>query len=175
MRPFLAPECDIKTALFAPFGQVRELAEEQGVLWVTTSTGLWVLDFADTPSDPTDDAWARFDELTGASETGRIVIDPLHSKWFAGAYDRQLIRLDDGGTPLDQEDDAWNFYRYQTAFSPRGLGVDSEGNVWLGRFGETLIFSDAGTPDYRADDVWRPVSELNASERWVRAPPKPTA
>lgn len=164
-KPFLGPECDIKTALFAPFGQVRQLAEEQGVLWVTTSTGLWALDFADTPSDPTDDVWERFDELSGASDTGSFVIDEAGTKWFAGAYDRQLIRLDDGGTPWDQEDDTWYFYRDQTGFSPRAVGVDTQGGVWLGQFGETLTFSDAGTPEDRIDDVWRPVSEFGAPEQ----------
>ena len=46
-----------------PLAEIRELVEAQGVLWVTTSTGLWALDFADTPGDPSDDTWTRFDEL----------------------------------------------------------------------------------------------------------------
>jgi streptogramin lyase len=160
--PFLAPDCNVKMALFAHFGRVRDLAEEQGVLWVTTSTGLWALDFAGTPSDPTDDVWRHFDELTAASESGKLVIDQQGTKWFAGAYERQLVRLDVGGTPLDRADDQWTFYRYTDTFSPNGIGVDTSGNVWLGRYGETLTFSDMGTPDDRADDVWRRVSELGA-------------
>jgi hypothetical protein len=161
--PFLLPDCNVKMALFAQFGRVRDLAEEQGVLWVTTSTGLWALDFAGTPSDSTDDVWRHFDELTAASDSGRIVIDQQGTKWFAGSYDRQLARLDTGrGTPLDPYDDKWSFYRFEEAFSPNAIGVDTSGNVWLGRFGETLTFSDMGTADDRADDIWRRVSELGA-------------
>jgi hypothetical protein len=102
----------------------------------------------------------HFDQFIGASENDSIVIDQLGTKWLTGTYDRQLVRLDDGGTPFSRDDDAWQFYRYPTTFSPNGLGVDAGGNVWLGRYGETLAFSDRGTPEERADDVWRPVSEL---------------
>lgn len=165
--PYVAPDCNIKTALFAYFGEVRELAEERGVLWVTTSTGLWALDFADTPSDPSDDTWSHFDELSSASDTGNIAIDQTGTKWFAGAYDRQLVRFDDGGTPLDQENDTWYFYRFQPTFSPRAVGLDAAGNAWLGRVGETLTFSDSGTAEDRSDDQWRTVSELDAPQGLV--------
>jgi hypothetical protein len=168
--PFLLPDCRVKMALFAHLGRVRDLAEEQGILWVTSSTGLWALDFAGTPAEPQDDHWVHFDELIDATDTGKLVIDRLGAKWFAGADERPLARLDDGGTPLSREDDAWSFYRYETAFSPNGLGVDTSGNVWLGRGGETLVFSDASTPEDRTDDTWRPVSELGAPERLVALP-----
>jgi len=157
------------TAFFAHFGQVRELAEEPGVLWVTTSTGLWALDFADTPGDPADDVWVHFDELTAASETGNIVIDQAGTKWFAGGFDRQLVRLEDNGTPLDQTDDAWYFYRFPDPFSPNAVGFDGAGGVWLGRAGETLMFSDLESPGDRLDDVWRGVSELGAPDQLVLA------
>jgi hypothetical protein len=166
-EPFVAPDCNIRTQLFAHLGQVRDLAEESGVLWVSTTTGLWALDFAGTPSDPSDDSWAHFDELVGASHTGRMVVDPSGTKWFAGDFDRQLVRMDDGGTPLEDEDDTWYFYAFGTAFSPRALGFDDGGNLWLGRVGETLTFSDAGTPEDRLDDLWRPLSEYGAPESLI--------
>jgi len=159
--PFLGPDCSIKTALFAYFGQVRGLAEEGSVLWVTTTNGLWALDFAGTPGDPADDTWTRFDELSGDTNTGSILIDPKGDKWLAGEGDRPLARLDDGGSPLDHGDDTWYFYgATDIAFSPQALGIDASGTLWLGRAGdETLSFWDAETAEDRSDDVWRPRSE----------------
>jgi len=165
--PFLLPDCQVKTMLFAHLGTVRDLAEERDILWVTTSTGLWALGFAGTPAEPADDTWVHFDQFIGASDSGSIVVDQLGTKWIAGTYDRQLARLDDGGTPLLRDDDEWQRYLYSTSFSPNGLGVDASGNVWLGRYGETLAFSDRGTPEDRTDDLWRPVSELGAPESLV--------
>jgi len=159
--PFLGPDCSIKTALFAYFGQVRGLAEESSVLWVTTTNGLWALDFAKTPGDPADDSWVRFDELSGDTATGSILIDPEGNKWLAGKGDRPLARLDDAGTPLDRSDDTWYFYGSTGLdFSPRALGIDASGTIWLGRVGdETLSFWDAETAEDRSDDVWRARSE----------------
>lgn len=154
--PFLGPDCSIKTALFAYFGQVRGLAEEQGVLWVTTTNGLWALDFAKTPGDTADDTWVRFDELGGDTATGSILIDPEGNKWLAGQGDRPLARLEDNGTPLDRSDDTWYFYGLTSLdFSPQALGIDASGTIWLGHAGdETLSFWDAKTAEDRSDDVW---------------------
>lgn len=160
--PFLGPDCTVKTALFAYFGRVRGLAEQGRVLWVTTTNGLWVLDFAQTPGDPGDDSWLRFDALSGDTGTGSIEIDAEGNKWLAGD-DRPLARLDDGGTALDQSDDRWYFYAASPNFSPRALGIDDSGKVWTGRLGETLTFWDANTPDDRADDEWRPASDFDSA------------
>lgn len=162
--PFLLPDCRVKMALFAHLGTVRGLAEEPGFLWVTTSTGLWVLSYAGTPERPDDDAWWHFDELIDASDGGRVVIDDQRRKWFGGNYDRPLVRLDDGGTVLGTKDDAWQFYRAPDAFSPKALAVDASDGVWLARYGETLVFSNGGTPDDRTDDAWTKVSQLGAPE-----------
>jgi len=168
---FLPPDCTIKTALFPHFGQVRALAEDRGVLWITTDNGLWALDFAGTPSDRSDDEWARFDELDGATGTGTISIDEGGAKWLAGDGARALARLDDGGTPLNQEDDSWQHYRFGTErVSPIALGVDASGTLWLGRSGETLTFSNAKTPEDRSDDRWRLASELNAPKPLIELP-----
>lgn len=161
-KPFLGPDCTIKTALFAYFGQVRDLAEERGVLWVTTTNGLWALDFAGTPGEPGDDNWSYFDAFEADSNTGSLLIDPNGDKWLAGGYQGPLARLDDGGTPLDQDDDIWYFYRYRTRFLPQALGFDGGGTIWLGRSGEALTFWDGLTPGDRSDDSWRPIGELGA-------------
>jgi hypothetical protein len=158
----MLPDCNIETQLFARLGQVRDLAEEHGILWVTTSTGLWALDFAGTPSEPDDDTWVYFDQLQGASDSGRLVIDAHGTKWFEGTYEHQLVRFDDGGTPLSRDDDAWHFYANPASFEPNGLGVDATGRAWLGGSGALLTFSDAGTPDDIADDRWETASELGA-------------
>lgn len=157
-EPFLGPDCMVKTALFAYFGRVRGLAEADAVLWVTTTNGLWALDFAETPGDPTDDRWVRFDQLSGDTGTGDILIDAAGNKWLAGD-DRPLARLDDGGTALDQRDDTWYFYAAPSSFSPRALGLDDDGKLWLGGTPETFAFWDAGTPEDRTDDVWRRASD----------------
>ena len=162
-EPFLGPDCTVKTALFAYFGQVRGLAEQGRVLWVTTTNGLWALDFAGTPTDPADDTWVRFDALSGDTGTGTILIDAEGDKWLAGD-DRPLARLHDGGTPLDQSDDAWYFYAASPNFAPTALGGDASGRIWSGRTGETLTFWDAKTVDDRSDDEWRPVSEFSSLE-----------
>jgi len=167
--PFLLPDCKVKTALFARLGQVRDLAEERGVLWVTTTTGLWVLDFAGTPAFSGDDTWVHYDELLGASDRGKLVIDRQGTKWFGGTYERELVRFDDGGTPLARDDDAWHFYHAPSAFSPNGFGIDATGSAWLGQWGETQTFSDASTPDDRSDDAWRAVSALGAPARLIGA------
>lgn len=167
--PFLPPDCKVKTTLFTRLGQVFHLAEAEGILWVTTSTGLWALDFAGTPALPTDDTWAHFAELLGTSDSGKVVIDRFGTKWFDGTYGWPLVRFDDGGTPLVPSDDSWHFYHSPTAFSPSGLAVDANGNAWLGRTGEALRFSDGGTPDDRTDDTWRTVSDLGAPASLVEA------
>jgi len=167
--PFLLPDCKVKTALFARLGQVRDLAEKRGVLWVTSETGLWALDFGGTPAQTGDDTWVHFDELLGASDGGKLVIDGSGAKWFEGTYARELVRFDDGGTPLVRGDDAWHFYHAPTSFSPNALGVDARGVAWVGQWGETQTFSDAQTPDDRTDDVWRSVSALGAPARLLDA------
>lgn len=161
-EPFLGPDCSVMSALFAYFGRVRGLAEQGSVLWVTTTNGLWALDFAETPNDPTDDTWVRFDQLSGDTGTGAILIDADGDKWLAGD-DRPLARLDDGGTPLDQADDTWYFYAASPGFSPRALGVDDGGKIWAGRTGDTLAFWDANTAEDRTDDVWRSSNEWGPS------------
>jgi hypothetical protein len=167
--PFLLPDCKVRTALFARLGRVRDLAEERGVLWVTTTTGLWGLDFAGTPALAADDTWVHFEELLGTSDSGKLVIDHSGTKWFEGTYERELVRFDDGGTPLAEDDDAWHVYHAPASFSPSGLAVDAGGNAWLGQWGETQTFSDSSTPENRTDDVWRGVSALGAPARLVDA------
>lgn len=167
--PFLLPDCKVKTALFARFGQVRDLAEDRGVLWVSTSTGLWALDFAGTPAVPEDDTWLHFDQLLDASDSGKLVIDGSGTKWFEGKYASELVRFDDGGTPLVESDDTWYFYHAPAAFSPSALAVDGTGSAWLGQFGDALRFSDAGSPGDRTDDGWQSGSELGAPARLTGA------
>jgi len=137
---------------------VYGLAFQDGLMWVSTSSGLSVVDDGGTPSDETDDAWTSFRTGDGLSHSivRAVALDGSSRKWIA-TYGGGLNVLDDGGTPHDKSDDTW--IAFDTA---DGLAndnamvviVDGDERIWTGMYNGGLSVLDyAGTPFDKSDDA----------------------
>jgi len=139
------------------------LPEGASGVWIGTSVGgLAYLDHGASISDLSDDRWAVYNpETTHQGLTDTFVYSLAAGtgglKWI-GTQEGGLFCLDDGGTPLDPEDDRWLRFGEQDGlacpwvYSITPLGPSSR---WLATWGGGLnFFDDAGTPFDKSDDRW---------------------
>jgi ligand-binding sensor domain-containing protein len=133
--------------------------DPSGLEWFGTGDGLSVLDDNGTPLDPADDSWSTFTEADGLGYRSvvDIAVGGSGHKWM-GTFGGGVSLLDDGGTPFDKADDAW-----QTFTTSDGLGsdyvtgvvIDGGGNVWFATYGGVSVLDHNGTPLNKSDDVWQ--------------------
>ncbi|MBN1643116.1 MAG: hypothetical protein JXA09_17920 [Anaerolineae bacterium] len=147
--------------------------------WFGTCTyGASALDDGGTPSVKGDDTWQSYvasDEELVDNNVLSIAIDPLGRKWFGGERTRTYRRaggisvLDDGGTPLDRSDDAWQTFTQADGLfliSVKAIAVHPNGVKWfavedyVGTSSYThahgvAALNDGGTLFDKGDDQWQ--------------------
>ena len=129
-----------------------------GELWVGTTGGVSVLGLGGD--------WLT---LTGPEDDLVVDVSPdpasTRRHWFA-TYGGGTL-LDDGGSPLDQTDDAWITFREGDGLVNRSVwtvAVDAGGSVWFGTnhiddrgdetgYGVSVLHLN-DTPFEKSDDVW---------------------
>lgn len=95
-----------------------------------------VLDPAGTPSDPSDDTWARL-ALPGAFAEAALALETEGDRLVWIGTSDGLWRLDHGGTPLDPADDTWLRFGRDTGLPDDQIGAvlpRGDGTLWVGGF-----------------------------------------
>ena len=131
--------------------------------WFGTRGGISVLDDGGTPFDKTDDTWQSFTTADGlaSNDVTAVTVDGVGLKWI-GTWGSGVSVLDDGGTPFDKSDDAWQ--TFTTADDDlanddvQAIGVDDINRKWIATDGGVSVLDDGGTPFNTSDDVWRTIT-----------------
>ncbi len=95
-----------------------------------------VLDPAGTPSDASDDTWARL-ALPGAFSEAALALELEGERLVWIGTSDGLWRLDHGGTPLDPDDDTWMRFGRDTGLPDDQIGAvlpRGDGTLWVGGF-----------------------------------------
>jgi hypothetical protein len=104
--------------------------------WIAGSTGLNYVTLGGTPLDESDDVWTSFSAapaLTGHTVNSIVVDEASGTTWFN--TDRGVVKLMDGGDPLNESTNIWNDWAPQQGGLARAvgavIGVDRDAGVWL--------------------------------------------
>ncbi len=162
-------DCSLGVRDYVGFSEVRQITVDGDLLWLATTSGLWLRDMAGTPGDPSDDRDLEFsypDGLLGQDVQG-IAIDESGGKWIATYVANGLQYFDDGGTPFDKSDDIWT--SVPTMPDPNhstvtDVALDGQGDVWvIHGIVQAERLDPAGTPSDPSDDRWDSVVDLGGS------------
>ncbi len=121
-------------------------------------SGMDYVDFAGTPSDPSDDAWVNFGPLDGMPDSiaQDITIEPGVGVWF-GTILAGACLLDYGASPFNKGDDRWISHSVADGLDSSwvfSIGIDSNGRKWFGTFDDLSCLDDNGTSLFKGDDQW---------------------
>jgi hypothetical protein len=147
-----------------PCGRVVEdvAIDAEGGQWLATDQGACYLDDGGTPLDRSDDHWAVFEssDFPGLTELRHVAVAPNGLKYFHGNLNVEpsVFTLDDGGTPLDKNDDQWAVF---AATSPAldwvaDMVVSPQGSLLLASnftTGGLACLDDGGSPLDGGDDA----------------------
>jgi ligand-binding sensor domain-containing protein len=102
--------------------------------------------------------YIKFTTLDGlAGSNVHAVAEDDGGRWWFGTGGGVSL-LDDGGTPLDKDDDTWAAFTIADGLagkSVRAISEDSEGRWWFGTWeGGVSVLDGGGTPFDKGDDTW---------------------
>jgi hypothetical protein len=143
------PECDRHwQPLKAPPFVRDAVVDSEGNGWFAMVRGLLYWDFQGTPADTSDDA---FQLVSGWSAIVGLAIDSQGRKYLGSGG--HIVRLDDGGTPLDLADDeeARITVPLDAGDAVHRLRIDDDERIWVVPRDSTAVYVLAEAGEFEED------------------------
>ncbi|MFN2189112.1 MAG: CARDB domain-containing protein, partial [Candidatus Promineifilaceae bacterium] len=139
--------------------------DDQGILWLSCGGWLTAMDDGGTPFEKGDDLYQNF-QVSVFDDITEFAIDEMGNKWLLlyDEYSPEGVRvLDDGGTPFDPANDAWQSFTTDDGLiggKLTSIVIDENGRKWFGTDGSGIsVLEDGGTLFDKSDDSWRTITE----------------
>ena len=106
----LANDDDVSWHWLFPDEKVLDISSDDDGIWLAAESGLHYVSPGDSLFETDDDIWRTFDDVDALHEqvVARITVDGAGVKWFT--TDTGIVRLDDGGNPLEVSGHIWSVW-----------------------------------------------------------------